>query len=225
MPEIPEARKQWFQQRVEAIHNRVTAYDVLRHNGVDLKQNADDRAEQISCPFHGEDKDPSCRIYPSTGPDDPSHAWCFVCQEPNWDAIGLWRKFNGGLDNCSFSQALAGLEKAFGLETPDAPAGGYEEKEKRKTEEQEALEAFKKLYLACERRLVSCKSAYRHLDDLTGYLAAGSALDKIRYRVEQKLWLPERGVKSLEQLLDKISEKAGSSEGLSLERLKEMAGG
>lgn len=227
MAELPEATKQWFKQRIEAIHLRVTAYDVLRHNGVELKQSADDRAEQISCPFHGADTDPSCRIYPGEGSDNPSHAWCFVCQEPGWDAIGLWRKFNGGKDNCSFSQALGGLERAFGLETPESLAGGSYNpaEERRKSEEQESLDAFKKLYSITERRLISCKEAYRNLDDLQGYLVAGSALDKIRFLViDTSLWGPEKGKQILEQLLEKIRAKVESApDRLSLERLKEMA--
>jgi hypothetical protein len=204
------ALKEWYQQRVEAIHLRVSAYDVLRHNGIELKQNADDRAEQISCPFHGKDTDPSCRIYPGDGVENPSHVWCFVCQEPHWDAIGLWRKFNGGRDNCSFTQALSGIEQAYGLETPPPPDGKTVQEVQRKTEEEESLDEFKKLYMATERRLISCKDSYRYMKDLQGYLAAGSALDKIRYRVvEVKAWPASKGTKTLEQLLEKIREKVG----------------
>lgn len=202
-----ELRKRWFIKRVQQIHQMVSAYDILRHNNVDLNQAGDETEEQISCPFHGEDRKPSARVYPSGGGDDHSHVWCFVCQQPHWDAIGLWRMFNGGPDNCGFSQALTGIERAFGLSTPEAPTGVFEDGPEKPLEDQAALSEFKARYVQAESRLLSCRAAYQYLQDMRGYLAAGSALDKIRARVGTQKWKPEKGTSALVSLLDKIGEK------------------
>ena len=198
-----EVEKRWFKERTTAIHESITAFDVLRANGVDLSQGADDREEQFSCPFHGEDKKPSARIYPDRE-DNPSHVWCFVCQEPGWDAIGLWRKFN----NLTFGQALHRLEREFGLTTPEVPDGAFEE-----PEEEGGRDAFKRTYVACEARLVSSKAAYRAQADMRGYLNVGSILDRTRFQVDNDLWTPERGILILQALLDRIHAKTKACPG------------
>lgn len=201
-----EARKQWFLERVSQVHASVSAYDVLRHNGIELKQSSDDTEEQISCPFHGADRKPSARIYP--GEDGkPSHVWCFVCQKPHWDVIGLWRMFNGGPENCSFGQALSGLEKQYGLKPPDAPTGEAPESVKPLTEDAQHLDSFKRMYITCEHRLLSCLPAFKYLKDMHGYLAIGSALDKIKFRIDTNAWPPSKGLEVLTALMDKIREK------------------
>jgi len=198
--------KEWYRQRVEAIHNVVTAYDVLRQNGIDISQAADDRAEQISCPFHGADKKPSARVYPDEG-DSKSHVWCYVCQEPGWDAIGLWRKFNNDM---AFGPALKSIETAYGLDTPDPPK---EIKTVEVTKEDEDLERFKKYYIACEDRLKGRKTVYKNLGDMTGYLTAGAVLDKVFFRVKWKKMTTDRAITVLQQLLDKIREREEGSLG------------
>lgn len=195
-----EAEKLWFRQRIAAIHERITAYDVLRRHGVELSQSGDDREEQFSCPFHGADNKPSARVYPSRD-DSPSHAWCFVCQEPRWDAIGLWRKFN----NVSLGQALYRLERELDLETPEAPNSEYV-----LPQGAEQKEAFKRLYMVCEARLLACKPAYRMQDDMRGYLTAGSVLDRTKARVESGIWTPEKGIDVLELLRARLVEKASA---------------
>ena len=191
-----KARQEWYQTRVENIHQRVSAHDVLSRNGVTLSGGGL-REEQFSCPFHGTDRRPSARIYPES-PRSPSHAWCFVCQE-RWDAITLWKKFNGEEKN--FSRILTEIEQAFGLETPDMPRealGGRPDHN---------LTAFDALYEVCENRLKRARSAYYQLGDMPGFLSASSILDKIYYRVSQGKVAPEQGLASLRRLLDKIGEK------------------
>jgi len=197
---VSEGQKQWFRQRVGAIHETVSVYDALRHHGVDLQQATDDREEQFSCPFHGEDNKPSARVYP-TRDDSHSHAWCFVCQEPGWDAIGLWQKFN----NITFGQALRRIEQEFGLETPERADGSFEPNQRA-----DNSEAFKKLYLACEVRLLGSKRVYQLQNDMKGYLNAGSLLDRTKYRVDSEAWSPERGMDLLQQLLARILDKTTS---------------
>jgi len=198
---MDDARRLWYRQRIDAINARVSAYDVLRANGVSLDQAADDDEEQFSCPFHGKDAKPSARIYPADG-DSASHVWCFVCQEKNWDAIGLWRKFN---NLKSFGQALSSIERAYGLKTPEAPVGGFPSLEQTETEDR-----FKRMYLVCEVRLVNSKAAYRESGDMRGYLTIGSILDRTKHKVDTREWNSERGVAVLMTLLDKIQAKASA---------------
>lgn len=194
-----QARKEWFQLRVEQIHRNITAYDVLSRHGVSLQGRGE---EQFSCPFHGRDEKPSARIYPES-PRSPSHAWCFVCQE-RWDAISLWRKFAG--DDKPFSRVLTEIERSYGLETPDIP------KELRGQEgfRNKSLDAFDALLRTCEARLLTAKGAYRHFNDLVGYLSASSILDKVQHRVSEGTLDPDRGIESLKRLLEKIGEKIRS---------------
>lgn len=194
-----KARLEWTRLRVESVHQRVSAYDVLRSNGVELRQMADDREEQFSCPFHGEDRKPSARVYPESN-RSPSHAWCFVCQE-RWDAITLWRKFNGGEDK-TFSRVLSEIEQAYNLTTPEMPKEGvYNE---AKTDR--ALEDFDRLYDTCEVRLRQARVAYEHSEDLVGYLQVGSVLDKIRYRVDKETMTVAKAMDVLQQVLDRVGQ-------------------
>jgi hypothetical protein len=208
---MSEVQKQWYKSRVEAILSSISVYDILRHQGAHLSQVSDDREEQISCPFHGADNKPSARVYPEQ-PDNPSHVWCYVCQVPGWDAIGLWREYQGGKESCTFSQALFSLEKEFNLETPDMPTASslYQEKAKVDTT---GLDSFKELYVACEHRLVSCRSSYQYLNDLSGYLIAGSILDQVAYRVSKQIWEPSKGSRTLQELLVRIKDVVASCPG------------
>lgn len=195
-----QARRLWIQQRVEQIHSRVTAFDVLRQNGVSIRQ--DNSPEQISCPFHGLDRRPSARIFPADA-RSPSHVWCYFCQK-RWDAIGLWRMFNGGPENMPFTQALTLIERAYGLETPAMPRDALFQPPPEVDEE---LEAFDVLYDACEARLSLAKPDYQRLDDMVGYLTAGSILDKVRHQVDRRKLTPTKAITVLEQLRDRIGEK------------------
>lgn len=196
-----EALRQWLQERVKNVHQHVSAYDVLRKGGVELKQSGDNEEEQFSCPFHGVDRKPSARVYPTSG-HAHSHAWCFVCQEKHWDAIGLWRKFHGGEDK-SFSRVLTEMEQAYGLTPPPMPRQAAHRQEAKAT----SMESFDALYESCERRLRGTRGSYHKLGDPVGYLSAGQVLDKLRYRVDKKLTPPEKGKEILRQLLDRIAAK------------------
>lgn len=189
---------EWLQQRVETIHQRVTAHDVLRHGGIPIQG---DSVEQFSCPFHGVDVKPSARVYPEDA-RSRSHAWCFVCQQ-RWDAIALWKLFNPGDDNRSFSRVVKEIEQAFGITTPEMPSEASLAQDRTDT----CLESFEALYEVVERRLTGARVAYRYLDDMKGFLSAAQVLDKLRYRVDNKLTPPERGEEILRQLLDRIGKK------------------
>lgn len=197
MSGVDEARNEWFRQRVEQVHTKVTVYDVLGRNGVGISQLTDDQEEQISCPFHGADEKPSARVYPADARSH-SHIWCFVCRE-RWDAIELWKKFNGGEEK-KFGRVIAEIEQAFGLEVPDVPKGRAVRKA---TQEEQDLAEFDTLYVVCERRLKEARRAF----DMTGYFKLGSALDRIATRVTNRNVAASDGTRVLQQVLSKIGEK------------------
>lgn len=197
---VQQARFEWMQKRIEQVRRNVSAYDVLRRHGVDIK--SDVQEEQFSCPFHGADNRPSARIYPDNA-TSPSHVWCYVCQEKRWDAIGLWRKFNGG-EEVSFGRALSEIERAYNLPSIEMPK---EIGLNGPTPDQKAFEAFDTLYTVTENRLRMSRNAYHRISDMTGYLAASSILDKLRHRIDQRQIAPVKAIETLNQLLAKIREK------------------
>lgn len=191
------ARREWVRLRIEAIHAKVTAYDVLRRHGVDLS--SDDHSEQFACPFHGRDNKPSAKVYPEDN-RKPSHAWCYVCQE-RWDVFSLWKKF--GAADRPFTAILAEIEREYGLETPEMPEGGFY----RGPQVNAALAVFDSLYEACESRLRMARVNYEEQEDMMGYLTACSVLDRIRHRVDTGKVKPEKATNVLEQLRDRIGDR------------------
>lgn len=195
---IKRLRWEWYRQRVDQVHQRVSAFDLLRRNGVTIRQSSDTRAEQIHCPFHGQDKKPSARVYPDSA-RGPSGVWCWVCRRP-WDVIGLQMQFSG----CNFSQALTELERGYGLTTPEMPEGVRENVD----ETDEALNEFEILYDTCERRLRDARDVYHQLGDLKGFLQASTILDRVHHGViVTRRMSPSKGSDVLRKTLDKIGQK------------------
>jgi len=200
---LEQTRRAWVRTRIEQIHRIVSAHDVLqRRGGIDFKSTSG-REEQFSCPFHGKDTKPSARIYPESA-RSPSHAWCFVCQE-RWDAIALWRKFNGDGDDVPFTRTLTQMEQAYGITKPAMPQELWGAGEESAVSPD--LLAFDSLYDVCENRLKFARPIYYKLGDMTGYLAASCILDKMRHRVDKRQVSPEKGSEVLRQLLGKIGGK------------------
>lgn len=194
-----DGSKRWVKARIEAIHERVTAHDVLRRHGVPLKY-GDDHEEQFSCPFHGTDTKPSARVYPSSL-RGPSHAWCFVCQE-RWDVMALWKKFNGFEGR--FTLLLARIEQEYGITPPEAPpTDDYED-----TDDPEVAELIS-LFEICERRLKLAKPAF----EMQGFLTVGSVLDRLYDSVENHGITFTQAKEQLQKVLDKIGEKVRSCPG------------
>lgn len=192
-----EAWRIWMAQRTEAIHQRVSAHDVLSRNGVKLRYSNGE--EQISCPFHGQDKRPSARVYPESG-RSRSHVWCFVCNQ-RWDCITLWKKF-GGNEEAKFGSVVREMESEFGIVPPEAPsdAAGYE------PEEDPAELEVQRLLHMCETRLKTQIRAF----DMQGFFRLGVALDRVHHQVGNGLLPNERALEVLRQILDKISDKVKS---------------
>lgn len=191
--------REWIQQRIAKIHERVTIYDVLRHQGIDLDH--EDRAEQFSCPVHGKDTNPSARAYPASG-SGPSHAWCFVCQE-RWDAISLWKRLYGGPEK-KFTRILSEIEVNFGLDRVAFPEGlGSLSEEAAADAEEEGFEAFHKLEAACENRLRNSKRAFT----LKSYTSSVSLLERVGTRVIDRRMGVDEGESRLRALLENIGKK------------------
>lgn len=199
--------REWVRQRTEVLKSSVTAHDLLRHFGVMLRYGGSDNEEQISCPFHGKDTDPSARLYPESA-RSASGLWCFVCQE-RWDIFALWKKFNNDPD-AKFTQVLFGLEKAFGIITPEGPAADWTYKKAGPTEEEEDVLA---LLEVCESRLRQAKPAF----DMRGFLLVGKLLDGLHVGVQERTVATEDADKRARLILDKIGEKIRNAQALETE--------
>lgn len=186
---------QWMKQRSATLKESITAHDVVRYHGVQLKS-ALDSEEQLSCPFHGKDNKPSARIYPASGRSD-SHLWCFTCQK-SWDIFGLWREFMGHGPEVKFPTILFELEKTFGIIRPEGPdAQAPEDKGPSELD----LEVDQ-LFDVCEKRIKEARYKY----EPTKLFRTGQVLDQLHHRWD------ERAIKAvdvralLRQVLDRIGE-------------------
>lgn len=197
-----ETYREWVRQRTETLKQAVSAKDVLRYFGIQLKFSGEDHEEQISCPFHGQDKDPSARVFPASARSS-SRVYCFVCQE-RWDIFALWKKFQGQ-DDLKFTAILLGLEKAFGIPTPEAPAMDWKsERNQGPTEEEhEMLD----LLAVCERRLRQSKPNF----EMRGFFTVCKLLDALHFGVVNRKIDLDVARTRLQAVLDKIGEKIRSA--------------
>jgi len=192
-----DAYREWVKQRAETLKVSVSAHDLLRRFGATLRYSGSSNEEQVSCPFHGKDADPSARVYPESA-RSPSHVWCFVCQE-RWDIFALWKKYTGETD-AKFTQVLLGLEKAYGIITPEGPAPDWKSKKSGPTEEEHDL---LDLLAVCESRLRQAKPHF----EMKGFLVVGKLLDHLHHDVQNRLIATGEARKRTQLLLDKIGEK------------------
>lgn len=187
----------WVGQRKENLLSEISAHDILRHFGVTLRYGGSDHEEQICCPFHG-DSDPSARVYPASG-EGTSGVYCYVCRK-RWDIFRLWAEFNGN-PTMKFTSMLLGLEKAFGIATPEAP--DMERAFKPSGPSESEVDLMSKLKV-CESRL---RKSRRHFT-LEGFLLVGKALDILHYKVKSRSITSEAALSSAQLILDKIAEKS-----------------
>jgi hypothetical protein len=186
--------KAWIQLRIRNIHERLSAHDVLRRFGVELRYQGDDHEEQFKCPFHGKDNKPSARVYPPSG-GKPGGAWCFVCQE-RWDTISLWRKYTD--ETRPFTQVLADIEREYNIPVPEPPKGPVD------TTDPEAIpEDIQKLLDACESRLRADKMAF----EPRAHLTLGVLLDRVRWQLATNRLKHPEARQRVRRILDKIGEK------------------
>lgn len=186
-----DAYSRWMKARVEAVHQRISAADVLAENGLRLRYGGA-RPEQISCPFHGKDTHPSARYHPEAG-DSRAGVWCFVCNK-RWDAIGLWKEFRSF--EGTFGSLLRSIERAYGLEPPEAPPEGAAE---------EAADDYElaQLFEACEHRLRGSKRAFT----MESFLTLSSLLERLYFRVEKGTIVLSEAKLILRKVLEKVGAK------------------
>jgi hypothetical protein len=93
----------------EAIKGQVPLYRILGDYGVPFSGGG--TPEQIHCPFHGEDKNKSARIYPEN-----DSMYCWVCDK-TWDVIEFVRDKEG----LSYGQTLSHMVHRYNVtvETKD----------------------------------------------------------------------------------------------------------
>jgi hypothetical protein len=192
-----EQYRAWVRQRTETLKSSVSAHDVLRHFGSTLRYGGSDNEEQISCPFHGRDTDPSARVYPESARSS-SHVWCFVCQE-SWDIFALWKKFNSDSE-ARFTAVLFGLEKAFGIITPEGPSLDWSSKRAGPSDEEQHV---MDMLAVCESRLKQAKPNF----DMKGFCTVGKLLDHLHHGVQNRMISSEEAEKRARLILDKIGEK------------------
>lgn len=136
----------------ELIKNQVSTRDLCEHVGLKL-----DRSGSALCPFHGDQKTPSMKVYA-----DPARGWhCFGCGQGGdvikfammWYGIGFW-------------QAIVRIDTDFGMCLPINHK--YTSEDMRKSREvaqkralklkldREEGERLKSRYWACFDRLLAC---------------------------------------------------------------------
>ncbi len=184
----------WVQARIQNVHNKVTAEQVLSRFGVEVRSS--DRKQQIFCPFHGNTNTMAASYFPASD-GKPDAVWCYVCQK-QWDAITLWRKFQG-LESEKFTKALFTLERAFGLAVPDAPP---RRNLSEVLAEREAKEVDR-IFEITERRLRGAKPAFT----CRPYVKLGALLDHLAYDWRQRTVQAVKVHSVLRQVLDKIAER------------------
>lgn len=183
---------EWNKRRLANLHAHVSAADVLIRHGVSLQRNGE-QPEQISCPFHGNDKKPSAKYFPADG-NKHSSVWCFVCHE-QWDALTLWKKFNG---TERFTEILWQLERAFGVTPPEA--NGIPEAEEPYDP---MVDEVRQLFEVAERRL----REYRDLFALEAHLKLGQILDHTQFYLDSRQITLETAKQRLTALHIKIKSK------------------
>lgn len=136
----------------ELIKNQVSTRDLCEHVGLKL-----DRSGSALCPFHGDQKTPSMKVYA-----DPARGWhCFGCGQGGdvikfamlWYGIGFW-------------QAIVRIDTDFGLclpinrkETGEDMRKSREDAQKRALKlklDREEEERLKSRYWTCFDRYLAC---------------------------------------------------------------------
>lgn len=116
---------------VSYIKSKISIVDILSFYSIKVN-----RTGFISCPFHGEDKNPSAKVYSK---QEKIH--CFVCNK-SWDVIAFVKQ----MENCDFQKAINFLDNAFrlGLNKPLTEEERMEWGRKQKEKEKQRLEALER---------------------------------------------------------------------------------
>ena len=123
---------------IQTVKSSVTMADICRQYGFKIN-----RSGFISCPFHGDDKHPSLKVY------DGQRGWhCFVCQEGG-DIISFVQR----IDGLEFEPAVRHIAEMFGIPVSDGNTELTAEEKAAIVKQRQAREAAEKQRAADKKRL------------------------------------------------------------------------
>jgi hypothetical protein len=199
--EQKETFRRWIQARVDTIHSRVSAADILSRYSVKLRYGGQ-KPEQMFCPFHGNKRTMAARYHPKDV-RNTDHVWCFVCCDKGpWDCIELFRRFEN-LTGDRFSAVLRHLERAYGIIPPDTPPVVDDEPDDSERIEIEAQ------FDTCDFRLRNARNAF----EMKSYLTVGSIIDRLHWAYENGKVEAPTVRDTLRRVLDKIGVKVRACPG------------
>lgn len=141
------------QEDIDNVRSSVTMKQVAGAYGYRIN-----RAGFISCPFHGQDKNPSMKIY-----DGNRGYYCFTCHAGG-DAIDFVRNHDG----LKFESAVRHLAEMFNIPISDGKSGISEadkERMKKRLADRKAMEEERK---AARESLSQLSSKIRSMEEMQG---------------------------------------------------------
>ena len=149
---------------VEEIKDRISAEEML--NRFDVQVN---RHKMAHCPFHGEDKKPSMKVY-------PSRAHCFACGFDG-DIFAIYMQFM----KCDFKTAYKALGGAYETNTDKVSRKLKIDAYAREKAEKEAKqEAEHKFYILLRQAIEMCRLADQACEVFS---------DDWKYLIDRRDWL------------------------------------
>jgi len=104
----------YWETRVQNIKTSVSMRHLVDYFNVPCQSVGD--ITQVHCPFHGNDKHASARIY------ETNTMYCWVCSQM-WDVISFIKDYKG----IDFSASCSVLEEMYGISKPDKAMAYQEE--------------------------------------------------------------------------------------------------
>ena len=127
-----------LQDDVENIRSLVSMRQLVSLYGYEVN-----RSGMMSCPFHGDDRHPSMKIY-----DGTRGWWCFVCQEGG-DIFDFVMKHDG----LEFPKAIERIAEMAGIPLSDSKSGLSEAEKERIRQRKAEREAAEKAKAEREQRM------------------------------------------------------------------------
>jgi len=104
----------YWETRIQNIHDGVSLRDLIDYFNVPCQSTGE--ITQLHCPFHGNDRHASARIY------ETNTMYCWVCSK-SWDVIGFVKDFK----HIEFAAACTFLEELYNIEKTDKSIAYHEE--------------------------------------------------------------------------------------------------
>ena len=139
------------QDDVENIRRLVTMRQLATMYGYEVN-----RSGMMRCPFHGEDKHPSLKVY-----DGDRGWWCFVCNEGG-DIFDFTMKHDG----IEFPKAVDRIAEMAGIPISDSKNGLSEEDKARIQQRKAEREAAQKVKAEREQHMTDLSERIRILESI-----------------------------------------------------------